>query len=206
MCMKLSRLQIFLSSALALVLIPSGSTSAQSSKFPKRLITLIVPSAPGGFLEIAARIITKDITERTGTPIIVDFRQGGGGIVGLVAFKQSAPDGQTLLEGNTGPNVINPTIFSNLPYDPIKDFIPLTTLVYTPTVFVVPADSPAKTFAELVALADIKVGGLVFWLGRRWVKLACCGRDVQSGEQKEVGACAIQRYRTNGGGPARGPT
>ena len=64
--------------------------------------------------------------------------------------------------GNSGPNAINPAIFANLPYDPIKDFVPLTTLVYTPTVFVVPASSPAKTLADLVVLADAKPGGLSF--------------------------------------------
>jgi tripartite-type tricarboxylate transporter receptor subunit TctC len=149
-------------SALCLLIFLNGTVLAQSPKFPKRLITLIVPAAPGGFLEIAARIIAKDVTDRTGTPTIVDFRPGGGGIVGLAAFKQAAPDGQTLLMGNSGPNAINPAIFHNLPYDPIKDFVPLTTLVYTPTVFVVPANSPAKTFAELLALADAKSDGLSF--------------------------------------------
>ncbi len=159
---KLKRSWLCLLSALGLLIFLYGGALAQTSKFPKRLITLIVPSTPGGFLEIAARIITKDITDRTGTPFIVDFRSGAGGTVGLVAFKQAAPDGHTLLMGNSGPNAINPAIFPNLPYDPIKDFVPLTTLVYTPTVFVVPINCPAKTFAELVALADAKSGGLSF--------------------------------------------
>jgi tripartite-type tricarboxylate transporter receptor subunit TctC len=159
---RLSRSWRYLVPALSLLIILHGEALAQSPKFPKRLITLIVPSAPGGFLEIAARIITKDVTERAGTPFVLDFRQGGGGIVGLAAFKQAAPDGHTLLEGNSGPNVINPAIFANLPYDPIRDFMPVTTLVYTPTVFVVPAKSSAKTFADLVALADVKADGLSF--------------------------------------------
>jgi tripartite-type tricarboxylate transporter receptor subunit TctC len=160
--LKLKCFWTSLLSALGLMILLSSEPLAQSSKFPKRQITLIVPSAPGGFLDIAARIIAKGVTDRTGTSIIVDFRQGGGGIVGLLAFKQAAPDGRTLLEGNSGPNAINPAIFANLPYDPIKDFVPLTTLVYTPTVFVVPASSPAKTFADLIALADAKPGGLSF--------------------------------------------
>jgi tripartite-type tricarboxylate transporter receptor subunit TctC len=159
---KLSRFWSRLLSTLGLLIFLNGGALAQPSKFPKRLITLIVPAAPGGFLEIAARIVAKDVTDRTGTPTIVDFRAGAGGIVGLVALKQAAPDGQTLLVGNSGPNAINPAIFRNVPYDPIKDFVPLTTLVYTPTVFVVPVSSPAKTFAELVALADARTGGLSF--------------------------------------------
>jgi tripartite-type tricarboxylate transporter receptor subunit TctC len=159
---KLSRFWSCLFSTLGLLIFLNEGVLAQPSKFPKRLITLIVPSAPGGFLEIAARIVAKDVTDRTGIPTIVDFRQGGGGIVGLVAFKQAAPDGHTLLVGNSGPNAINPAIFSSLPYDPIKDFVPLTTLVYTPTVFVVPANSSARTIADLVALADARAGGLSF--------------------------------------------
>jgi tripartite-type tricarboxylate transporter receptor subunit TctC len=135
---------------------------AQSSKFPKDRITLLVPSAPGGFLDIAARIIGQDVSERTGTPIIVDFRDGAGGTVGLTAFRRQAPDGRMLLVGNSGPNTINPAIFKDLPYDPLKDFIPITSLVYTPTVFVVPSSSPAKSLSELVALADTRRDGLSF--------------------------------------------
>src|SRR5215831_7865570 len=100
-CPKLKRFWSCLLSALGFLIFLSGGALAQPSKFPKHLITLIVPSAPGGFLEIAARIVAKDVTDRTGTPTIVDFRPGGGGIVGLVAFKQAVPDGQTLLVGNS---------------------------------------------------------------------------------------------------------
>ena len=110
---KLSRFWLRLLSTLGLLIFLNGGALAQPSKFPKRLVTLIVPGAPGGFLEIAARIVAKDVTDRTGTPIIVDFRAGAGGIVGLVALKQAAPDGQTLLVGNSGPNAINPAIFRN---------------------------------------------------------------------------------------------
>lgn len=139
-----------------------GTFAQPLSKFPRGRISLIIPSAPGGFLDIAGRIIAQDVSKRTGSTITVDFRDGAGGAIGLIALKQAAPDGHTLLEGNSGPNVINPVILPNLSYDPIKDFVPLTTLVYTPTVFVVPSSSPAKTLADLVALADKRPEGLSF--------------------------------------------
>jgi tripartite-type tricarboxylate transporter receptor subunit TctC len=161
-CPRMKRFWSSLLPALGCLIVLNGDAFAHSAKFPKGLITLMIPAAPGGFLEIAARIVAKDVTDRTGTPTVVDFRAGGGGIVGLAAFKQAPPDGQTLLVGNSGPNAINPAIFPNLPYDPLRDFVPVTTLVYTPTVFAVPNSSPAKTFAELVALADAKSDGLSF--------------------------------------------
>src|SRR5262245_18013256 len=99
LCAKLRCFWSCLLSALGVLIFLNGGALAQQSKFPKGLITLIVPAAPGGFLEIAARIVAKDVTDRTGTQTIVDFRPGGGGIVGMVAIKQAAPDGQTLLVG-----------------------------------------------------------------------------------------------------------
>ena len=104
---KLKCFWMSLLAALGLTMLLSGGALAQSSNFPKRQITLIVPAAPGGFLDIAARIIGKDVTDRTGTSIIVEFRQGGGwGRLCLLALKQAAPDGHTLLEGNTCQNAL----------------------------------------------------------------------------------------------------
>src|SRR5262249_41514790 len=83
-----------------------GGACAQG--FPNGLITLLVPNAAGGFLDIAGRIIAKDITDKTGTSIVLDFRGGGAGTVGLLALKQAAPDGHTLLMGHSATHTINP--------------------------------------------------------------------------------------------------
>lgn len=138
---------------------PLGGASAQG--LPSGNITVIVPFAPGGFVEIAARVLEKEFKEKTGQSLVLDFRPGGGGTVGVMAFKQVAPDGRTLFMGTPGTHVVNP-IIDTVPYDPIADFEPITTIVYTPTVFVVPASSPAKTLADLVKLGSSKSGGLSY--------------------------------------------
>jgi tripartite-type tricarboxylate transporter receptor subunit TctC len=128
--------------------------------FPSKPITFIVPFPPGGVTDPVARLVGQKMSESIGQPIIVDNRPGGAGIIASQYVKQRPADGYTLLFGFTGSHAANPSLYAKLPYDPVKDFQPLTTLVWTQHVLVVPASSPAKSVADLVATA--KTTGVSF--------------------------------------------
>jgi tripartite-type tricarboxylate transporter receptor subunit TctC len=122
---------------------------------------MIVPAAPGGTTDIAARLLGDKIGIELGQPIVVDNRAGAAGIVGVQALISATPDGHTLMMGNIGPNAINYALYKNLPYKP-EDMVPITTVISNPNVLVVNPSVPAKNVAELVALAKASPGKLSF--------------------------------------------
>jgi tripartite-type tricarboxylate transporter receptor subunit TctC len=139
---------------LLLYVVTLGTSFGQA--FPSKPITIIVPFPPGGVTDPVARLVGQKMSESIGQPIIVDNRPGGAGIIASQYVKQRPADGYTLLFGFTGSHAANPSLYAKLPYDPVKDFQPLTTLVWTQHVLVVPASSPAKSVADLVATAKTK--------------------------------------------------
>ena len=138
----------------------SGSVS-YAAEFPSRPIRMIVPAAPGGTTDIAARLLGDKIGIELGQPIVVDNRAGAAGIVGVQALISANPDGHTLMMGNIGPNAINYALYKNLPYKP-EDMTPITTVISNPNVLVVNPSVPAKSVAELVALAKASPAKLSF--------------------------------------------
>jgi tripartite-type tricarboxylate transporter receptor subunit TctC len=130
--------------------------------FPNRPITMLVGFAPGGAADAAARIIARKLSENLGQPVNVDNRGGAGGNIAHQQMAAAAPDGYTILLGSVGPLTIAPHVVANLPYDPLKDFAPLTMAVTLSQVLVVHTGVPAKTLPEYVALAKQKKGGLDF--------------------------------------------
>jgi tripartite-type tricarboxylate transporter receptor subunit TctC len=136
-------------SILAFVLTAFASLSAQA-QYPDRAITVIVPFPPGGASDQTARLLTKKLAERVGQSIVVDNRGGANGAIGAVALKQAKPDGYTFLVGSIGVFGINPALFKDLRYDPLKDFDLLSVAVRTPNVLVANPGFPANTVAELV--------------------------------------------------------
>ncbi|CAB3705788.1 ABC transporter substrate-binding protein [Achromobacter marplatensis] len=120
--------------------------------WPERPITLIVPSAPGGTTDIAARLIADKLGARLGQQVIVENRAGAAGIIGAQTMARAKPDGYTLLMGNIGPNAINYALYKTLPYKP-ADFAPVTLVISVPNVLVVNEASSARTVADLLALA-----------------------------------------------------
>ncbi len=120
--------------------------------YPERPITLIVPFAPGGPTDIIARILSAALARPLGQQIVVDNRGGAAGNIGMGQAARAAPDGYTLLVTSTA-IAVNPALFKNLPYDPIKDFAPISELVNAPNVLVVRPNSGIKTIADLVAQA-----------------------------------------------------
>jgi tripartite-type tricarboxylate transporter receptor subunit TctC len=121
-----------------------------SAAWPEKPITIIVPAAPGGTTDIAARILAKKLGGPLGQSVIVENRAGAGGIIGTQAAARAAPDGYTFIMGNVGPNAINYSLYKKLPYKP-EDFMPITMVISNPNVLVVNAESPFKSVADLVA-------------------------------------------------------
>jgi tripartite-type tricarboxylate transporter receptor subunit TctC len=142
-----ARLTIAVAAA-ALWLVPSPASSA----WPDRPITLVVPFAPGGPSDIIARILSNSLSHTFGQQVIVDNRGGASGNIGMGQVARAAPDGYTLLLTSTA-IAVNTALFKNLPYDPFKDFAPVSELVNAPNVLVVHPDSGIKTIADLVAQA-----------------------------------------------------
>jgi tripartite-type tricarboxylate transporter receptor subunit TctC len=127
-----------------------------------RPITIIIPFTPGASADTLQRIVARKVTENTGQTLVVESRPGGGGAIGAAAVKQAPPDGHTLFQANSGSHAANAALYSTLPYDPIKDFRPITLMWRFPQLLAVPLDSPARSVAELVALAKSKPAGLSF--------------------------------------------
>lgn len=135
----------------ALVMASAASPAAfAQDNYPSKSIRLVVGYSPGGSNDILARLVAKRMSESMGQPVVVDNRPSTGAIVGAVVTKQAAPDGYTLMIGASGPIVINPATYSNLPYSPQKDFIPISTLASFPLIVSVKADAPYQTMPELI--------------------------------------------------------
>jgi len=136
-----------------------GHAFAALVKYPDRPIRLVVPFAPGGNTDIFARVIGAKVTERLGQQVVVDNRAGAGATIGTAVVARAAPDGYTLLMVS-GSHVVNPHIYKSLPYDTLKDFVPITLVVDVPSVLVANPSVPARTVSELVNLAKASPGKL----------------------------------------------
>ncbi len=145
--------------SVALVATLPISAQAQSQDYPNKPVKLIVPYPPGGATDIGARVVAQKLTEQTGQAFVVENRPGAGGNLGAEAAARSPADGYTLLVGTTA-HAINPSMFSKLNYDILKDFIPVSGLSGGPLVVVVNPNLPVKNVADMVNLAKTKQGGL----------------------------------------------
>lgn len=135
-------------------------SAAHADEYPSRSIRLIVPFAAGGGADVVARIVAKKASETLGQTIVVENKGGAAGAIGTEQVAKASPDGYTLLLGQSGPISINPGVYEKLPYDPIKDFQPITLTTVYPYVLVVNAKSPVKTLQDLVAEAKKNPGKL----------------------------------------------
>ena len=142
------------------------AVAAQAQQgYPTRPIKLIVPWPPGGGVDTAARILSQPLAVRLGQPIVVDNRPGVAGNLGTAFAAKEAPDGYTLLMGSLSPNSVNPYLYSKLGFEPIKDFEYVALAYIVPSFLVVPANSPANSPKELVAIAKASPGKLNFGSG-----------------------------------------
>ena len=133
---------------------------SRADDYPSRPIRLIVPYAPGGGADTVARIVGKRVGETIGQPIVIENRGGAGSIIGTDMVAKAEPDGYTLLLGQSGPISINPAVYKDLRYDPVRDFAPITMTTAYPYILVVNAKSPVRSLQDFVALAKGKPGSL----------------------------------------------
>jgi tripartite-type tricarboxylate transporter receptor subunit TctC len=141
----------------------AGVALAQS--YPTKPIRMIVPWPAGGGVDTAARIIAQPLSERLGQPVVIENKPGAAGNIGTALAIQEKPDGYTLLMGSLSPNAVNPHLYTNLGFDPVKDFSFVARVYTVPSFLVVPASSPAKSAQELVALAKKDPGKINFGSG-----------------------------------------
>jgi tripartite-type tricarboxylate transporter receptor subunit TctC len=134
------------------------SASALAQNWPTGNVTVVVPWPPGGPSDIAARPLSKGLTQNLGQSFVIDNRAGGGGNIGTAAVTRAAGDGQTLLVTSSAPIVINPSLYKKLPFDPLKDLAPVTNLLRAPLVLVAHPSVPAKNLKELMAHIQSKGG------------------------------------------------
>ncbi len=151
---------------LALAPAHAASPPGAAASYPERPIRLVVPSAAGGGTDIIARLIGQGLNEAWGQTVVVDNRGGAGGQAGVtIVAKQSAPDGYTLLLGSVGHLSFAPAIRRNLGYDALRDLTPITLAAVQPFVVAVANSVPAKSIAELAALAKAKPKSLTYGSG-----------------------------------------
>ena len=129
----------------------AASSLAFAQPWPSQPIRIVVPYAAGGTTDQLARAIQQPMSETLGVPVIVDNKPGAGGAIGTEIVVKAAPDGYTLVFGNTGPNAVI-SLMRKVPYEP-RDLKPISTVALTPMMLVVPVDSPAKTLQEFIAYA-----------------------------------------------------
>ncbi|MBR0650084.1 tripartite tricarboxylate transporter substrate binding protein [Roseomonas terrae] len=133
-------------------LLPLGGTPASAQPaWPSRPVRVIVSYAPGGGADIMARLVAEPLARALGQPVVVENRAGAGGAIGTEACARAAPDGYTLCFGSIATHSIIPYMQSNLSWDPLRDFTPITNLAYYPTVLAVNPSVPARTMDELIA-------------------------------------------------------
>jgi len=128
------------------------ATPAFAQNYPSKPIKYIVPFQPGGTTDILGRIVALKLQEAWGQPVVVENRPGAGGAVGAEMTAKAAPDGYTVMGGTISTHAINASVYSKLPYDPVKDFEPVTQLAQQPNMLVVHPSIGAKNVQELIAL------------------------------------------------------
>jgi tripartite-type tricarboxylate transporter receptor subunit TctC len=139
-----------------------GDASYAQTNYPNRPIQLVVTVPPGGAADIIARIIGAKLADALGQPVVINNRAGAGGTTAAAQVAKADPDGYTLLLNTIATHGIGPHIYANLGYDPVKDFSPVILIAKLPLIMAVNAEVPAKTVADVIALAKAKPGQLTF--------------------------------------------
>ena len=153
--------RLALSLMVLLNLFVHASVNAQAA-YPDRPIKLVVPYPPGGTTDLLARTLAPRLSERLGQPILIENRAGAGGVIGSQVVAKSPADGYTLVFGSIASHGILPAIQTPQPYDPIRDFAPVSLVAITPNVLLANVSAPAKNLSELIALAKSQPGKLNF--------------------------------------------
>jgi tripartite-type tricarboxylate transporter receptor subunit TctC len=147
---------------LGILLSAVAITSFAQQDYPNKPIRLVVPFPPGGGTDILARVVVNKLSPATKGTVVVDNRPGAGGNIGVDLAAKSLADGYTIVMGQTSNLAVNPTLYSKLPYDPVKDLAPISAVGTAPLVLVVSTNSPFKTLADVVAAAKAKPEQVTF--------------------------------------------
>jgi tripartite-type tricarboxylate transporter receptor subunit TctC len=187
-------------SALSLLLIPlvcALAVPAYGQSYPSKPVRMIVPYPPGGGNDTFGRLFAAKLGERTGQPFLVENRPGAGTMIGTEAAAKSAPDGYTILLSSIATHALSPNLYSRVPYDPIKDFAPITLLGIAPTVLVINQDLPAQSLQALISLAKSKPGALAYASGGNGTP-----PHINAEVFKAVAGVDLLHVAYKGGGPA----
>jgi len=136
--------------------------AASAQNYPTKPITIVVPFAAGGTTDILARLVGQHLSTELGQPVVVENKAGAGGNIGAALAAKAPADGHTLFMGTVGTHAINASLYKKLPYDPIKDFAPLTRVAMVPNLLVAHPSQPFKTVQEMIAYAKANPGKINF--------------------------------------------
>jgi len=150
---------------LAMAVLPAGAALAQATDFPSKPIKFVVPFPPGSGTDTSARYFGKKLTELTGQPVVVENKPGANGFLAVKAVLSAPADGYTVFVGSNSTLAVNVALFKSLPYDPVADLAPLTMMMRSPALLIVPGASASKTLPELVAAAKAQPEKLNYGAG-----------------------------------------
>jgi tripartite-type tricarboxylate transporter receptor subunit TctC len=170
---------------------------ALAADFPDRTLTLVVPFAAGGSTDVVARIVAQKMSDDLGQQVIVQNIAGAGGNLGASNVARADPDGYTILMGTVATHALNPLILKTKPYDPVKDFAPISLLVLVPNVLVVNPELPAKNVAELIALLKANPEKYAYASSGNGTPLHLSGELF-----KKLAGVSMQHIPYKGAGPA----
>lgn len=139
-----------------------ASAVAAAENYPTRTVRMVVPQAPGGATDVFARHMAQELSAAWGQPVVVENKAGAAGVVGTDLVAKAAPDGHTLLLTYAGSQAVNPSLYSNIPFDSVKDFATVATVATTPFFLVVGAQSPIRDFPDLIARAKADPGKMTY--------------------------------------------
>ncbi|MET0940773.1 MAG: tripartite tricarboxylate transporter substrate binding protein [Mesorhizobium sp.] len=189
------RASLALGFSLVAAMVTSSPSRAQT--FPDRPITLVVPFAAGGSTDLVARVVAEKMSADLGQQVIVQNMAGAGGNLGADNVARAEPDGYTILMGTVATHALNPLILKTKPYDPEKDFAPVSLLVVVPNVLVVNPELPVKTVAELLALLKASPDQYSYASSGNGTPLHLSGELF-----KAMGGVSMQHIPYKGAGPA----
>ena len=149
----------------ALAILAALALPANAQSYPSRPVTIVVPFAAGGGSDLLARLVAQKLEERLGRPFIIENKPGAGTTIAAMQVVRAAPDGYTLMQGTSSTMAINVTMNKKLPYEPLKDLVPVALLSSSPFFLVVSTDSPLKSVADVIASAKAKPNGLNYGSG-----------------------------------------
>ena len=153
-----------LAAILGSVLLAAGA-AAHAQAYPSKPVKIVVPFAVGGIADTFGRVIAQKLSDAWGQPFVVENKTGAGGNIGADLVAKSPPDGYTLVIGNIGSHAVNPLLVKNMPYDPLKDFVPVAHVLDAEGLLAVHPDVPVKTIPELIAYAKANPGKLAYASG-----------------------------------------